>query len=190
MSRLILIFLIFIPSYIFGQASCTGTYTINTTLLASPPSTTISISGNTLNIPSSGFPYEWYVDGVLQSEISNSFDISLIPDGNHHDIWVVQIGGNGCNISSDTFQLHGVGISESDLSLIKVYPNPSSNFIVVDGLKNTDDDLFICDILGRMVLQIPNYSNQSLDIRKLEKGIYEVHVINNKVKKVIRFIKE
>lgn len=58
-----------------------------------------------------------------------------------------------------------------------IYPNPASDFIKI----NSSDSIIICDIIGKIVLEIPNYQkNTPIDISKLQKGIYLVYSKSNK----------
>jgi Secretion system C-terminal sorting domain len=54
---------------------------------------------------------------------------------------------------------------------VVIYPNPTSDFIQISNLENAS--LIIFDVLGKIVLEISNYQQESkIEISKLEKGIY------------------
>ena len=62
------------------------------------------------------------------------------------------------------------GISNVSKNEIKVYPNPSTAFIHLDGLQ-FDDRISVCDLQGKIV-KFGEENTSVLDIVELEKGIY------------------
>lgn len=74
---------------------------------------------------------------------------------------------------------------------LKLYPNPSSDYVSVSGL-NSMVDLFMYDVSGQKVLEVVRYSNDNrIDISLLNKGIYFLKVTfpDNKRDTVLKFLK-
>lgn len=66
-----------------------------------------------------------------------------------------------------------------------IYPNPSNDFIKIGILNSTKKDTFGVNILdksGQLKLSKKDitYNNNELDIRSLERGLYMVHIYNEK----------
>jgi hypothetical protein len=60
--------------------------------------------------------------------------------------------------------------------IYNIYPNPASHsFSIQTNCKNADVN--VCDLNGRIILLIPNYSGEHIDISKLSKGLYFVKLI-------------
>ena len=87
-----------------------------------------------------------------------------------------------------------VGISNNKLQMsknsIRVYPNPSNNFITV-GTSGFDNAKFsIQDVLGRTQLNGNVSSNQELNISNLENGLYFIAVTQNGKTIQSKFVKK
>ena len=89
----------------------------------------------------------------------------------------------------------GTGISEiSSNNLVSLYPNPTSNNLIIDlqalnDVQNTTISIY--DIQGQLLLQQTiEQSLTTLNIASFAKGIYVVKVNNDKLSVVSKFIKE
>jgi hypothetical protein len=72
---------------------------------------------------------------------------------------------------------HYSGISENALATLKVYPNPATDHLVVEGLGPSGAMLTLSDLQGRPVVQRKvNASSTTLDISSLSDGIYTLSV--------------
>jgi hypothetical protein len=82
--------------------------------------------------------------------------------------------------ANDIVLVSQVGMEESQLENMKVYPNPASNFIVVDNTSQTNSNIMILDSRGAIVKQI-NMTNPSerIDVSDLSSGIYYILIISN-----------
>lgn len=78
-------------------------------------------------------------------------------------------------------------LEDETVSIIKMYPNPSSSVITVENI-DLDATITIYDTLGRAVLSSVNNNSTSysMDIRTLTNGVYFMEVDN---RKPIQFIK-
>ena len=88
------------------------------------------------------------------------------------------IGWMDVMIGDPICRAYGNNLSINKLSSdkkINVYPNPTSNFIQIS---NIDDvSIMIINVLGKTVMEIPNYGNNSnIDVSKLESGMYFIKI--------------
>ncbi len=82
----------------------------------------------------------------------------------------------------------GVGINEKENSLVNLYPNPATEYIIVDIPSNVSDKtIIITDILGKTVL----ITNETLiSVSALTNGVYFVTLERkDKEKQIISFVK-
>jgi polyhydroxybutyrate depolymerase len=75
-----------------------------------------------------------------------------------------------------------LGIEENNMSKVSVYPNPSADFITVEGMEDWSAAT-ITTLNGKKVNC--SIENQQIDIRSLDKGVYFLSLNGN----VIRFVK-
>jgi hypothetical protein len=67
---------------------------------------------------------------------------------------------------------------------ISVYPNPVSNYLRLDGVKN-GDLIQIFDMQSKCVLSTIN-QNQFIDVTHLDKGVYLLYVNHDMIQKIIK----
>ncbi|GAB1855787.1 hypothetical protein MHTCC0001_06210 [Flavobacteriaceae bacterium MHTCC 0001] len=121
-----------------------------------------NINGNTLEI-------------IVEGKTSTSDEIYTV-----NDISVV---------NSSTTMSARIGPNEKlGSDAIKVYPTPVTDFLYIDGMKNEKYHLTLLDMRGAVVLdrQIIGSPVYKLDISGLQKGVYILHVNDEKiVRKII-----
>lgn len=86
---------------------------------------------------------------------------------------------NGCMAFSDTIT-RTVGVADLQNSL-NLYPNPATDEIVVDLTQHnilTNATVDISDIYGRNIISVAITKNikNSIDISRLTKGLYTLHI--------------
>lgn len=70
-------------------------------------------------------------------------------------------------------------VDENDMSNIYVYPNPASDFIIIEN-ENFDQELLIYDMTGKIVLKKKLDSDENrIDVRSLENGTYIISLDDN-----------
>lgn len=84
---------------------------------------------------------------------------------------------NAITLSNPTYELENT---------ITIYPNPSSNYIKIDGLSD-NENIKIFNLLGKKVLDKSIQPNEEINIRNLSKGIYLLKIDK---KRTIKFIKK
>lgn len=70
---------------------------------------------------------------------------------------------------------------------LKAYPNPTQNFIYVDGIKN-GNEVFIYNSYGKMVDSFI-YKNDKINLETLEKGVYWINIKSALKNNIIKIIK-
>ena len=101
-----------------------------------------------------------------------------VPDGLKLIEWLVKEGE--ITIENNSFvmpasnvvveALYNVGIEESEIGDLNVYPNPASDYIRVSGLENMEYRIIGSN--GVVVLSGSNYSGESIDVSHLSAGMY------------------
>ena len=82
-----------------------------------------------------------------------------------------------------------VGLTEDDLTGIKLYPNPTENVLTLEGMAANTENITITNLNGQVMNVFNNVNATSLDINvgHLESGIYFVRIDDAEV---IRFVKK
>jgi hypothetical protein len=76
--------------------------------------------------------------------------------------------------------LTGLTDAKVNSKQISIFPNPTQNYIAVNGLKSKTNNLQIINAIGDECLTLTNYqSGNNIDISKLQKGIYFVRCQDN-----------
>jgi hypothetical protein len=98
--------------------------------------------------------------------------------------WTSNDNGGGFSYERSTDQ--ALGINDEKLNSLNIYPNPSSDYVFLND-SYRGEEVILLDILGKNVLTVKVAQNNSIDIRKLVKGIYFLRAKDNAV---ARFIKK
>ena len=86
---------------------------------------------------------------------------------------IIRTTGNADYLSLDAFTWDSGSLSLDDFgkSKIKIFPNPSSDFIQVSGLNKTVD-FKILDLLGKEIKKGTIYGDEKINIQDIAKGTY------------------
>ncbi|MEO6425830.1 MAG: T9SS type A sorting domain-containing protein [Bacteroidia bacterium] len=83
--------------------------------------------------------------------------------------------------------LPGVGLNENSLkNSIKVYPNPTTHKLFIDGF--SEAKLTISDLVGKVLISENN--TNTIDVSSLNPGIYFLHISSGNEQSVMKFIKD
>ena len=116
------------------------------------------------------------------------------PDTGSVDVWVIKVDEWGC----DTLGCQFVSVEEEEMdkAIVKVYPNPTSDYLFVE----IETELFesgsltysIYDIIGKRLLSIQACSQwESFDVSKLASGTYLLQIEKgDEIIDKIKFIRE
>ncbi|MFT6946556.1 MAG: surface protein [Vicingaceae bacterium] len=92
--------------------------------------------------------------------------------------WMISDGGQGTvcptSIARKKASTSILDVVDSEL---KFYPNPTSNSFTINGFEE-NVQVTLMDIRGKVVLQTSAFSNTSIDVNSLAKGVYILHAID------------
>ncbi len=160
---------------------CTDSALSVVTVNPNPPTPTITVnSGNFVSSAITG--NQWYLNGVLIAGATGQ-TYTFTQNGVYT---VVVTNGNGCSVSSASFNMTSIGLAEVQTNgQVSIYPNPFSaltNIQFNDVQKNTV--IKITDVTGREIKnleqEIQNVNTTVIDMTGYAKGVYFVNIINDK----------
>lgn len=166
---------------------CTSTDIVQVTVVNAPATPTITVNGDgDLEVSiSTGQTVEWYLDGVL---ITGQNGATLTPTSNG-DYTAVVSEGSCSSEESDVFTVDFVSIQEATQQVFKIYPNPTSGLLTIQGLHSEfgeQNTIEVYDINGKTLLS-SEYKTQ-LNVQHLDKGIYFIKISG--VEQRVKFIKK
>ena len=142
-------------------------------------STSFSVAQNgaTLTADQAGATYQWLdcdnSNAIIAGETNQSYTPTIT--GNYS----VQVNMNGCIDTSTCFLVDFTGLNEiNNKSLIKVYPNPSSETFTLElDVNSVGSSYIIYNQLGAIVKKgIISNSNQIVDVSNLASGVYDLSI--------------
>jgi hypothetical protein len=159
-------------SFTYDQKACVETDTLTVTLgtiLAAP---VISNNGGVLTASLSP-NYQWYQNGnLLNGQTFQTF----VGNFNPNAAYTVSTSSNdGCIVFSEPY---GINSLDEISKKIKIFPNPSSNFIEISDMDNISK-ISITDINGKSVYETTE-NKTVINISKLNKGIYFIKIETEK----------
>jgi len=134
-----------------------------------------------------------YLAGVLGTQHPTD-TVGVSSSGNDHTSGYIQ--DNGCDIGSSGFGAwytsdarlirmnFGTVSAVNDILLNSgfiVYPNPSNGIFTIDNQNNETYSVSVTDIIGKVVYNsiITNLTNKSIDLSKVESGVYSIEFEND-----------
>lgn len=157
---------------------------ITVTVKPLPISPIISLNVLKLTTTSTG-NYQWFRnDTAISGAINNNYDIT---QKGTYKLKITDV--NGCSAISNTITISNVGIRSGIIDYpFSVYPNPSDNIIVIEGISvdETEVSFMIINALGEIV-KVGNITKQKteIEISDLAKGVYLVR-IGDRIEKFVR----
>lgn len=156
-------------------------------------------NGDTLKAMPPAFGYQWYLNGQTIPGAINQFYVPT-QTGNY-TVEATSDQGCGTQISEPfqfTFKPGNIGFEEfSTISNLKVFPNPASGFILIEGNFELFSTLTITisDVIGRTVLnpfklEGVGFIQESLSLESVQPGIYFMNFTSNENKVSYRLIVE
>lgn len=167
-----------------GICSASDQVIVNVNSLPSTP--TIVQSLDTLTaVPSTGFTYQWYLDGNPITGATSSTYISTA-----NGVYTVVItDANGCTASSAglTYSIAGITVNNAVIGSAIVIPNPNDgNFVLNIELQQSSDlDVYIHNSIGELVYTKHmegafKSSSINFNLNDLSTGAYTLTVSNGK----------
>ena len=140
----------------------------------------------------------YYVSVEMYSN-GNATDISILDDetiGQPSYLSIIYIPGddwytNGTAAAIRMILGDSVGMEEDNvISGLSIYPNPSNGIVNIDLDENGEFTVEITDIVGKVVSKNNINSNTTLNLNRLDKGVYFVTVSNDQTMKTTKVIIE
>lgn len=134
--------------------------------------------------------------GLAQSAIGNINSGAVSADNFSHsvgEIYVIPTDPDQANSGTMGLVYQSVlqvlGVSELEKDHVKIYPNPTADFIYVKvNSKSKIEDAEIYDLSGKLIFKT-KLDSEKLDVRHLPQGIYMI-VFKNSDLKPIKIIKK
>ncbi len=86
-------------------------------------------------------------------------------------------------------QVTALGTTDFIKNNFKVYPNPASNYLIIEANASMDAQYQISDVNGKLLLLDTIESLKPIDITNLQSGFYLVNIITNQGKATYKLIK-
>lgn len=109
------------------------------------------------------------------------------------DIVTTDVGAYGANtplyfcVDDFSYKILQDNIKSQKFDIVKVYPNPASNFVSIN---SSADKILIYSIDGQLIRIVEDYSaNQFIDVNDLGQGTYILKIYSNKEVKIGKFVK-
>ncbi|MFC2129173.1 T9SS type A sorting domain-containing protein [Bacteroidota bacterium] len=174
------------------RASSKGIFNIVTETeysTSSSPADTEWALGTTANIGSLSFQNFQAANGSdPQSMIGQDWVLHLITDDIYIDIKFTAYsgGGTGGGFSYERTSDQSVRVDKFESnSNIKLYPNPSNNYLQISNLSEREN-LEIFSVLGKKVFEGTISNDEKIDIHELQKGLYLLKFENGSTHKFIK----
>ncbi|MGD0754857.1 MAG: T9SS type A sorting domain-containing protein [Bacteroidales bacterium] len=132
------------------------------------------------------YNYQWLLNGSL---IPGANSEKLLPVCN--GTYKVMVSGNNCFAESDSLYYNQVvtGIrNNSESQFIKVYPNPTTGPLKIEGLNNDEkNDIQVFSIDGLLLMEKSTFSSTHLlDLSNLSQGVYILIINKSFIQKVVK----
>ncbi|TVR36974.1 MAG: T9SS C-terminal target domain-containing protein [Cryomorphaceae bacterium] len=151
--------------------------------VSTSPSAEDEASGSAELDVSGGVPpysVEWS-NGVIDSS-----SLDALPPGIYH-VWVTD--SNQCEVFLE-FEIDATThIQPGHMPTLSLYPNPTRQWVWIQGCKNHMIDWVVHDATGRIVLHSSGIScNEPIDVSKLSPGMYTIRISRNLEMDVFRVV--
>jgi hypothetical protein len=171
-------------------SGCTSTSNVTVSVTAKPATPIITQTTGVTLSSSASTGNQWYnsSSGIINGATSQTYTPTV--NGTYYTIVTV----NACaSNQSNSITLLNVGISESEEanSLIRFYPNPADDKLMVVVPDAIDIKLSVYNIQGQLLIeQAASQKINQINISNLEKGIYLLKAESTKGIVLSRFIKD
>ena len=151
---------------------CDSTITLNLTINV-PPAIPVITAMNGVTLVSStqdNVSYQWiFCNSGLP--IANATDTMYTTSINGNFAVVVS---NGCgSVTSNCISIDNVGVHSVDEEMVSIYPNPTLNHVIIDGLKEELTPYVLTDAQGRVIAEgVLSLEEDKIDLSPCSNGIY------------------
>ena len=89
-----------------------------------------------------------------------------------------------------TVNVSNLSLGDNLLSAIKIYPNPTTNKIILEGDNTNNMKVTLYSILGQKVMHFDTILNNTISLSRIERGTYFLEIISNNSKEIKKIIKQ
>lgn len=149
-----------------------------------PPTPVITASGTYLIASPAGGVYQWYLEGQeMLGEANDSLNVQQ--NGNYT---VVVTNAFNCSSESAVFEFDYLGLSEQDLDLITISPNPSTGLFTLKGKKSGLVTITASD--GRLVHEeyLHELTGITLDLSQYGSSLYMIRFSGEEGNQILRAV--
>lgn len=185
--------------------STAGTYTVTNTIAASgscpaaietaqitiadlPDATVLSTFGATLTAQATGVTYQWYdcaTNTAVAGATSQTFTATA--PGSYK----VVINDGNCSATSTCFAVSDAGVTSNSIDLLSVYPNPTENNVVIEGLTSTNSIVSVVDLNGKVLTELTtSSSNLEISFSNFANGIYLIKIQSDTINGIMKVVKK
>ncbi len=155
---------------------CTSLAQTQVEVVETPAQPVITVQGSQL-VSSAVTGNQWFRDGQAIAGATNAVFTPTLPGD-----YQVQVVNGACNSQlSIAFSVTNVGVSEVEAGRIRLYPNPANDRLQLSWEANiwSVEHIEVYNALGQrvMMLQNPAAGNESLDVRGLPEGSYQLRFV-------------
>lgn len=167
---------------------CDSTVTTNLTIYP-PINITTLVSGSSISSNASPANYQW-ID-CNNSNLAITGEINQMFVSSTNGSYAVIVSQNGCTDTSACVNITTTAMIEANLNeTIRMYPNPTSSVIKIEGIPE-NSHISIINSIGQKMLSMDtgNQNYQILDLTNLASGIYSLQVEtknNRAIKKIVK----
>jgi len=104
--------------------------------------------------------------------------------------YAVEITFNGCTEISEAFSVDTLNLEQFSSEAIRIYPNPSKDFVNIVIKETKDVQLSVFDASGKLKLDTILNGKSKLNIKNLSKGIYFFKFNSAEKTATFKFVKE
>ncbi len=115
------------------------------------------------------FTFDWDNDGTGDNDDND--DLINIPAGTYT---VVVTDANGCSVTDQTTVDSQVSLQESELSEVKVYPNPANNNVEIE--LSGEFNYALLTINGKQLMEGSGLNSSQLNLTKIPQGVYFIRI--------------
>lgn len=174
---------------LFDDSGCDSILKLD--LIVNYVDTSVTLDNPELTAEADSSTFQW-VDCVnLFSPVPGANSNVFLPDQNGS--YAVVVTENGCTDTSACYNVTGIGIVENNWQdVIKIFPNPSSDFVTIEFPFEVDTKVQILNIQCQMIasLRINHATKFNIDVNELASGFYFIRILNENKNAVLKFIKE
>ncbi|MEY5132695.1 MAG: hypothetical protein RLZZ198_699, partial [Bacteroidota bacterium] len=165
---------------------CDSTITLNLVINVPPllPIITVNNDVTLTTLTQPNVSYQWVFCNTWLP-INNQTDTSFTSTINGQFAVIVS---NGCgSVTSECVTIDNVNLTDLTKNELNIYPNPTTDFITIEGLSDVETSFYLMDTRGRIVKNgYLNSSAPQISLLNLSTGIYWLHIIGNKPIELIK----